>query len=189
MALDRASIEVLLYQINLQKIIAIVLSIGIIIFVIIFIIAFLSIKNIKYHIEKLLSPIKNINLKTQEIARGNFHAVIKEKSSGHDIAMLINSINKMGSNLKTLISKEKENARIYSEMEIARKLQASFIHKKDKQVKLKLHNKYTLDIFACFDAGNLISGDIYDITESGNKINIFIGDTVGKDISAAIFFL
>ena len=110
-SLDRASIEVLLYQINLQKIIAIVLSIGIIIFVIIFIIAFLSIKNIKYHIEKLLSPIKNINLKTQEIARGNFHAVIKEKSSGHDIAMLINSINKMGSNLKTLISKEKENAR------------------------------------------------------------------------------
>ena len=179
----------ILYQIDLKALIAIVLNIEVIIFIVLAIFGFLSIKNIKNHITRLLKPLKVITKKTQEISNGNFDIQIKEKSEGYDINLLTASINNMCQNIKRLTKKEKENIKTQAEIKLAQQIQSSFVQKGKEHIKIQLDKNNLLEIHAKFLAGNLISGDIYDITKDTNKVNIFIGDTVGKDMAAAVFSL
>ena len=179
----------ILYQIDLKEVIAIILIIELIILIILALFGYLSIKNIKNHLTKLLRPLKVITKKTQEISNGNFDIQIKEKSDGYDINLLTDSINNMCQNLKSLTKKEKENIKTQAEIKLAQQIQESFVQKDKEHIKVQLDKNNLLEIRATFLAGNLISGDIYDITNDENKVNIFIGDTVGKDMAAAIFSL
>ena len=178
-----------LYQIDLRKVTAIILLIETIIIAILLIFGLLSIRSIKNNLTKLLRPLKIITNKTQEISNGNFDIKIEEKSDGYDINLLTKSINNMCQNLKSLSKKEKENIKIQTEIKLAQQIQASFVQKNKDNIKVQLGKDYVLEINTVFLAGNLISGDIYDISKNENKIDMFIGDTVGKDMAAAIFSL
>ena len=69
-----------------------ILLIEAVIFIILIISTIFSIKTLKNLLKSLLSPLKTIIKKTEEISKGNFDIKIHEKSQGYDINMLVDAV-------------------------------------------------------------------------------------------------
>ncbi|MGJ3494055.1 SpoIIE family protein phosphatase [Piscirickettsia salmonis] len=157
----------------------------VIIFTVLFITLFLlslsrrAITNISFPIEHI---VKEVN----KIAMGDLSNAISITSCVYEVNALSQSIESMRSEIIKLIKKEKESENIKAEIQLASRIQSAFLSQSNKN--FGQMSKY-LDIFSCYDKGNMISGDIYFINKIGESIYIFIGDSSGKDVAASIFSL
>ncbi len=116
---------------------------------------------------------------TQRIMRGDFAHRIEVKGNDQ-LAALGHSFNRMTGNLERLLSVEKEQQKLQSELEIAREVQSQLYPKTVPTVE-------GLELVGHCHPARTVSGDYYDyLSLSGSRLAVAIGDVAGKGISAAL---
>ncbi|WP_158006907.1 PP2C family protein-serine/threonine phosphatase, partial [Piscirickettsia litoralis] len=171
------------------NLIPIFLKITLLFLVVIFFVIFIArffIKYVKKAIINISLPIEYIVEEVNKIAGGDLSHNISIKSGIYEVDKLSESIESMRNELIDLIKKEKENEHIKTEIQLASRIQSAFLSQSSKELD---EISECLDIFSCYDKGNMISGDIYFINRVGESIYIFVGDLSGKDVAASIFSL
>jgi len=134
--------------------------------------------------KRVSRQIKELSSGASIIARGELAHRIKV--IGHDeIANLANIFNKMTEALTVYIDELKrttaEKERLLKELEIAQRIQKSFLPEGAPKIK-------GLDIAAINMPARMVSGDFYDfIPIEENKWGLVIADVSGKGVPAALF--
>lgn len=130
------------------------------------------------------SQIAELRKGAERIARGELNYQVKVKGAD-EIAQLASFFNQMSSELQLHIEELKrttaEKERILKELEIASKIQQSFLPD-------SMPNIQGIDIAAKTIPARIIGGDFYDfIPITKNKWGIAIADVSGKGVPAALF--
>ncbi len=131
--------------------------------------------------QKLTKDVEKLKNISKEIASGNFNVKIPMDLSNeaNDMAMALNA---MQISLKKLLSKEKERARLENELELARKIQKSFI----PESSIESHGDFLFQAKSIW--AKEVGGDFYGINVlNEEEIIFYIGDVSGKGIPAALY--
>jgi sigma-B regulation protein RsbU (phosphoserine phosphatase) len=142
-------------------------------FVIILLIVFIS--------KRVTSDIEKIKAISMEIAKGNFDVEIP-KNLSDESESVAGALDVMQKSLKKLIDDLKEKTRIENEIELARKIQGSFI---PHELKKKIDG---IEFSAFSEWAYRVGGDFYGISKvDKNRVIFYVGDVSGKGISAVLY--
>lgn len=141
--------------------------------------------------KKLVTPINVMTNRVREINGDNMHFEVDNiYRTGDEIEILADSFGELTDQLQTYIrevtqiSAEKE--RLSSEMNVARKIQASML----PRIFPAFPERDEFDLFACMIPAKEVGGDFYDyFFLDHDHLAIIIGDVSGKGISAALFMV
>lgn len=149
----------------------------ILVFAILFGLIYLLIKRV------VVNQIKNVNGSLAKITGGNLDEVVNVRTN-EEFASLSDDINSTVDTLKRYIAEA--SARIDSELEFAKSIQASALPNKFPA----FPKRHDFDIFASMEPAKEVGGDFYDfyLTEN-NTLNFLIADVSGKGIPAAMFMM
>lgn len=132
----------------------------------------------------ITKPIQKLTQSAKKIGEGNLEYKVKI-NTGDEIENLANSFNKMTDDLKQNIEELRrttaEKERILQELEIARRIQQSFIPEACPILK-------DMEFAATTMPAKEVGGDFYDfIPISKDKLGLVIADVSGKGVPAALF--
>lgn len=129
----------------------------------------------------VMKPIDILTDIAQKIGRGEDVDIKIEKP--REFAQLAAAYNKMTRDIKSI---SQEQARINSELSIAKSIQASSL----PAVFPPFPNRKEFDIFATMEPAKEVSGDFYDFFFIGeNQFMFLIADVSGKGVPAALFMM
>ena len=150
------------------------------------VIKFFVIKKITF----ITSPISEISQQATKLIQNKFNHSFSVDDSNTilEINQLVTSLEHMRNNIQTLMIKERELERSQTELELAAKLQKKMIPESFFQ-SVKSSSQNFVSIAARFLPARTLSGDLYDVVVKEPYIYVFIGDSTGKDITAAFFSL
>ena len=126
----------------------------------------------------------NLN-KTNEELNDKYDVIIKRKDEigflSNSIMTISNDLNEYVENLKTLTA---EKEKVQTELDIAKKIQDSFIPKDFSRVKNR-----GVDILGIMIPAKTVGGDFYDffMLDNENKLAFLIGDVADKGVPAALY--
>ena len=129
----------------------------------------------------IMEPINVLTNIAKKIGKGEDVEIKIEKPE--EFAQLASTYDKMTKDIKTIT---KEQAKINSELSIAKQIQASSL----PNVFPPFPDRYEFDIFASMEAAKEVGGDFYDfffIEET--KFMFLIADVSGKGVPAALFMM
>ncbi|MES2613887.1 MAG: SpoIIE family protein phosphatase [Bdellovibrionota bacterium] len=169
------------------------------IFTIIYILSiFLFIKIVLYGTRRFLikkiafitDTISEISHQASDLIQNKFNNTFVVPSSNRilEIDQLVKSLEYMRINIQSLMLKERDLERSKTELELAAQLQKKMIPEFYFQ---SLQDPFynSISIAARFVAARTLSGDLYDVVVKDPYIYIFVGDSTGKDLTAAFFSL
>lgn len=141
--------------------------------------------------KKLVTPINVMTNRVREINGDNMDFEVENiYRTGDEIEILAESFGELTAQLQTYIrevtqiSAEKE--RLSSEMNVARKIQASML----PRIFPAFPEREEFDLYACMIPAKEVGGDFYDyFFLNDDHLAIIIGDVSGKGISAALFMV
>lgn len=133
---------------------------------------------------RVASPVRRLIEAANRIAKGDLDDRVEVKGDD-DISKLADVFNKMSSELKLYIEELKnvtaEKERFIKELEIATKIQQSFLPEK-----APLMRKYDIAMWSL--PARKVGGDFYDfILKGDDRVGVVIGDVSGKGVPAAMF--
>ena len=141
---------------------------------------------IRISIRRTTKPLHILAKSADEIAKGNFDALLPEMYQNDEIHQLRNSFVNMQQSLTQYIDQLKtttaQKAAIESEISIARDIQLS-------SVPTDFPNSNNIDIYATLTPAKAVGGDLYDFFIRNDKLYFCIGDVSGKGIPAALFMM
>lgn len=126
----------------------------------------------------LTKPVQNLFLATQSIAQGDFSKPVEVRTTD-EIGKLAMSFNIMMSRIVSLMQREKERVGLEKELEVAQRVQSSFIP--PSRIDLP-----RLTISSFYTPSASCGGDWWNYIESDEKIVLMIGDATGHGIPAAM---
>jgi sigma-B regulation protein RsbU (phosphoserine phosphatase) len=141
--------------------------------------------------KRLVTPINVMTKQVKEISGDNIHFEMDDiYRTGDEIETLAGSFEGLTDQLSNYvdevakISAEKE--RLSSEMNVARKIQASML----PRIFPAFPERDEFDLYACMIPAKEVGGDFYDyFFTDKDHLAIIIGDVSGKGISAALFMV
>ncbi len=141
--------------------------------------------------KRLVTPINVMTENVKEISGDNMHFEVDDiYRTGDEIEVLAESFGALTDQLEnyirevTQISVEKE--RLSSEMNVARKIQASML----PRIFPAFPEREEFDLYACMVPAKEVGGDFYDyFFTDKDHLAVIIGDVSGKGISAALFMV
>ena len=141
--------------------------------------------------KRLVTPINVMTKQVKEISGDNIHFEMDDiYRTGDEIEILAGSFEGLTDQLSNYvdevakISAEKE--RLSSEMNVARKIQASML----PRIFPAFPERDEFDLYACMIPAKEVGGDFYDyFFTDKDHLAIIIGDVSGKGISAALFMV
>lgn len=143
-------------------------------------------KIISISIRRATMPLHILALSADEIAKGNFDALLPEMQQNDEIHYLRDSFVNMQQSLTQYIAQLKitttQKAAIESEIAIARDIQLS-------SVPTDFPKRDDIDIYASLTPAKAVGGDLYDFFIKDGKLYFCIGDVSGKGIPAALFMM
>ncbi|NUO78517.1 SpoIIE family protein phosphatase [candidate division KSB1 bacterium] len=123
-------------------------------------------------VRRILAPLRQLTLTTQEVANGNLDATFQFESKD-EIGNLAHSLNKM------LLALQ-HNLRITQEFEIARRMQTEMLPREAPHLQ-------GLQIVARSMPATEVGGDFYDfIRLDEQRLVVIVGDVSGKGVSGAM---
>ena len=131
-------------------------------------------------IKQLTKPITDFSKAAESIAKGDFNTPLPEITSENEIKQLRDSFDDMQHSLAKMEETTKANARMASELNIARHIQEGLLS----------HNypcNETAELYALLRPAKEVGGDLYDFDLRNNKLYFAVGDVSGKSVPAAIF--
>ncbi len=142
-------------------------------FLVVFLIVFIS--------KKVTDDVAKIKAISKKIAKGNFDVELP-KNLSDESKSVADALDVMQKSLKELIEELKEKTKMENEIELARKIQGSFIpHQLKKSI-----NGFKFEAFS--EWTYRVGGDFYGVNRIDNKSVLFyVGDVSGKGISAVLY--
>lgn len=146
-------------------------------------------KIIKHELFIITQPITEISNLAQIMAvnRLNLPFNLNKNDSITEISLLRGSLEQMRNETQQLLCKEKELEKTHAELGLSARMQKKFIPETFMEV-VKL-DQLQLTICAKFVTARTLSGDLYDVVIKPADIYVLIGDSTGKDVTAAFFSL
>ncbi len=142
---------------------------------------FLVVFLIVYISKKVTDDVAKIKAISQKIAKGNF-GVELPKNLTDESKTIAEALDAMQKSLKKLIEDLKEKTKIENEIELARRIQSSFIPHNLKQS----INGFEFEAFS--EWAYRVGGDFYGVNKiNHNKVLFYVGDVSGKGISAVLY--
>ncbi|MCR5261231.1 MAG: SpoIIE family protein phosphatase [Candidatus Gastranaerophilales bacterium] len=133
------------------------------------------------------SPIIKLSNVAEKYGKGEFETELPPVTSNDEVGVLTQAFYTMRNNLLNLLTIQKENAKEEqkraSELEIAKKIQASVLP-------VDFPKTTHFDIFASMNPAKEVGGDFYDFFfVDENRFVFLIADVSGKGIPAALFMM
>ena len=141
--------------------------------------------------KRLVTPINVMTKQVKEIHGDNIHFEMDDiYRTGDEIEVLAESFMTLTDQLRNYISEvtqiSAEKERMSSEMNVARKIQASML----PRIFPAFPEREEFDLYACMIPAKEVGGDFYDyFFIDTDHLAIIIGDVSGKGISAALFMV
>ena len=137
-------------------------------------------------IRHVANPLKQLATTADEIAGGNFNAVLPAIDSHDEIHKLRDSFANMQSSLELYIDELKlttaEKVSIESELKIAHNIQMSMLPKTYPA----FPERHDIDIYGQVMPAKAVGGDLYDFFIRDEKLLFCIGDVSGKGVPASL---
>jgi sigma-B regulation protein RsbU (phosphoserine phosphatase) len=171
---------------NINMIIVIVISI----FVVILAAILLSIRYVSQQFANhLTQPLTLLQDGVHQIAGGNLEHIIDIRT-GDEVEDLGMSVNKMAVDLKNYITNLQsitaEKERIGTELDVARKIQASML----PSIFPAFPDRTEFDIYGTMKPAKEVGGDFYDFfLINENTLAVVVADVSGKGVPAALFMV
>jgi sigma-B regulation protein RsbU (phosphoserine phosphatase) len=136
-----------------------------------------------YTVHRLSRPLERFAGSADEIAKGNFNAMLPMIKSEDEMKTLHDSFESMQRSLVNYIDELKRTTaskeRIESELRIARDIQMGMVPK-------LFPDRDDLNLSAKLIPAKEVGGDLYDFFIEGNKFFFIVGDVSGKGIPASL---
>ena len=133
----------------------------------------------------LTRPLLKLTRAARKISKGDLTVQIKSKGRADEISELSHTFDKMVSDLRAYIDKltetTKAKERAESELELAKKIQQSFLPKAFPRLA-------GIDVWGTCDPAREVGGDYFDFFRiNADNYGMVIGDVSGKGVAAALF--
>ncbi|AJI74191.1 stage II sporulation E family protein [Francisella philomiragia subsp. philomiragia ATCC 25015] len=174
-------------EIDLTKLILIVLSVFIILILLLIALNILLSKILRKKIDKLILPLVDLSNHLENIVDNkNLNKKIESSNiQSIEIQKLFESVEKMRTDILRYIEIQKKFNIKKSELYLAKQIQEMFMSDTIDMSQIK-----NLDIATHYSSAEDLSGDIYDIRrDKKNNLWILVGDSMGKNSAASIFSL
>ena len=140
----------------------------------------------KYFIKSQVRPLEDFDYSAQEIAKGNFHAVLPNIKTNDEMRHLRDSFESMQHSLDNYIEDLKQTTaakeRMESELNVARSIQMGMIPK----IFPPFPERNDIELYAIMKPAKEVGGDLYDYFINDEKLIFIIGDVSGKGIPASL---
>lgn len=138
---------------------------------------------------RITQPISDLTEGVREISAGNLAQKVHVQT-GDELENLADCFNTMTDELKSYMKRieraAEEKERTRTEMDVARKIQASMLPRKFPA----FPERTDFDIYASMDAAKAVGGDFYDFyLVDENHLVFTIADVSGKGVPAALFMV
>ncbi|MGL4860660.1 MAG: SpoIIE family protein phosphatase [Enterobacteriaceae bacterium] len=133
-------------------------------------------------------PIKHLSEAARHLAANNLDQPLFSKKHGpeiHEVINLHDSFEQMRANLQQLLATERRFEKYQGEMELAAKIQQKFM-RSELETAVDCPPLRAV-VYAAHQAAGKLSGDVYDLVTHPDALYCFIGDTSGKDVTAAVY--
>jgi sigma-B regulation protein RsbU (phosphoserine phosphatase) len=134
-----------------------------------------------------MKPLEGFTASADEIAHGNFDAILPQIKSQDEMKELYDSFSYMQHSLTSYISELKvttaSKERIQSELNIAHQIQMGMIPK----IFPPFPERDDVDLYAMLKPAKEVGGDLYDFFILDDKLYFVIGDVSGKGVPASLF--
>jgi sigma-B regulation protein RsbU (phosphoserine phosphatase) len=128
--------------------------------------------------QNLTAPIDDLVEGTEQISKGNFHHVIRQRNDD-ELGRLASSFNYMNKELLRYIEEVKEKSRMENELAVAQLVQSSFFPEK---AVVSEH----FSVFGHYSSASECGGDWWGTRTIGKKNLLFIADATGHGVPAAL---
>jgi len=129
---------------------------------------------------KITQPIDSLVKSAMTIASGNYDVPVTSDSND-ELGLLVKDVDKMRISIRELTENLKEQERLKSEMELARKIQTVLLPKKPEI--------FGYEIAVSMDPAAEVGGDYYDVISVGGFDWIVIGDVSGHGVTAGLVMM
>ena len=137
-------------------------------------------------IRNAIKPLHFLSNSAQEVAQGNFDALLPTFEHQDEIAQLRDSFATMQQSLKRYVAELKEStaakASIESELNVAHSIQLSMLPKMFPP----FPNRDDIELFGMQKPAKAVGGDLYDFFIRDEKLFFCIGDVSGKGVPASL---
>ncbi len=129
---------------------------------------------------RITRPIDSLVKSAMTIASGNYDVPVTSDSND-ELGLLVKDVDKMRKAIRELTENLKEQERLKSEMELARKIQTVLLPK---------HPEISgYEIAVSMDPAEEVGGDYYDVISVGGFDWIVIGDVSGHGVTAGLVMM
>jgi len=129
---------------------------------------------------KITQPIDSLVKSAMTIASGNYDIPITSDSND-ELGLLVKDVDRMRLAIRELTENLKEQERLKSEMELAKKIQTVLLPKKPEIT--------GYEISASCEPSEEVGGDYYDVISVGGYDWIVIGDVSGHGVTAGLVMM
>ncbi len=130
-------------------------------------------------IRRMVRPVTELSVSAMNMAMGNFKAKLPEIKSQDEMRRLYDSFLYMQNSITDYIDQLKktksENARMESELNVARAIQMGM-----------LSTDFPPQLHAMLNPAREVGGDLYDFMRRGDCLHFAIGDVSGKGVPASL---
>ena len=137
-------------------------------------------------IQRTTKPLIQLTKSTEEVARGEFNAILPEIKTNDEIRHLRDSFDNMQKSLslyvKELTETTAQKASMENELDVARKIQMAMLPMKWPA----FPERNDIDIYGSVTPAKAVGGDLYDIHIQNGKLYFCIGDVAGKGVPASL---
>ena len=139
-----------------------------------------------YTVRRLSRPLERFAGSADEIAKGNFNAILPVIKSEDEMKTLHDSFESMQHSLVNYIDELKQTTatkeRIESELRIARDIQMGMVPK----LFPPFPERDDVDLYAKLIPAKEVGGDLYDFFIDGDRLIFIVGDVSGKGVPASL---
>ena len=130
-------------------------------------------------IRRMTRPVTELSVSAQNMAKGNFKALLPEINSEDEMLRLKESFvylqNSISDYIGQLKTTKNDNERMESELNVARTIQMGM-----------LNTDFPPQLHAFLKPAKEVGGDLYDFILKGDVLHIAIGDVSGKGVPASL---